>query len=155
MASHKNSKRFSDKVRQVADELKVEDELQKRITARILGAAAQISNNHEHLIDEVAEVSRDDIDRIEALQSSPVHSVRQLKLKFKTLSQAKAHFGVTARSWKSLVEKLNSEVSELMPEGDKRQEQGTTERLAQIEQRLEQLQVDVQTILGIVSKLIS
>jgi hypothetical protein len=52
-----------DRIRVIADQLKQETSLQIKATSRILGAAAQISENHDRLIDEVVELMEEDLEQ--------------------------------------------------------------------------------------------
>ncbi|MBW4541728.1 MAG: hypothetical protein KME43_21665 [Myxacorys chilensis ATA2-1-KO14] len=96
-----------DRIRSIADQLKQETDLQIKVTSRILGAAAQISENHDRLIDEVVEMVEEDFEQPPQVQGVNVFTIEQLKHQFKTLNQAKAHFDVKASNWASLVNKLN------------------------------------------------
>ncbi len=92
-----------EKIRQIADQLKQETSIQIHATAQILGAAAQISVNHDRLIDEVVEMVEEDLSK----ETEGSVSVQNLKQQFKTFAQAKAHYGLKARSWVDLVNQLN------------------------------------------------
>jgi hypothetical protein len=52
-----------EQIRQIADRLKQETSVQVHATAQILGAAAQISVNHDRLIDEVVEMVEEDLSK--------------------------------------------------------------------------------------------
>jgi arginine decarboxylase len=92
-----------EQIRQIADQLKQETSIQIHATAQILGAAAQISVNHDRLIDEVVEMVEEDLSK----ETDPPVSAQNLKQQFKTFTQAKAHYGLKARSWVDLVNQLN------------------------------------------------
>jgi arginine decarboxylase len=92
-----------EQIRQIADRLKQETSIQIHATAQILGAAAQISVNHDRLIDEVVEMVEEDLSK----EIEPPVSVQNLKQQFKTFAKAKAHYGLKARSWVDLVNQLN------------------------------------------------
>jgi arginine decarboxylase len=94
---------IGEKIRQIADRLKQETSIQIHATAQILGAAAQISVNHDRLIDEVVEMVEEDLSK----ETEPPISVQNLKQQFKTFAKAKAHYGLKARSWVDLVNQLN------------------------------------------------
>jgi hypothetical protein len=47
---------LGDRIRGIANQLRQENDVQIKATSRILGAAAQIAQNHDHLIDEVVEM---------------------------------------------------------------------------------------------------
>ena len=96
-----NQLNLGDRIRGIADQLKQETHVQIKATSRILGAAAQISENHDRLIHEVSDMVQEDLDQVSALmpvELIPVElvEVEQLKQRFKTLAQAKTHFKVTA-----------------------------------------------------------
>ena len=161
-AKPSRKKRFSDSIRQTIDDLQAEDQLQTRITSRILGAAAQISDNHERLIEQVAEVARDDLEKMEAL-SAQRHTPEGLKQEFQTLNCAKAHFEIKARSWSALAKKLNgtndarqSPAQHSAKAEGKRAERETelSERLARLEEKLEKMQADLSLVLQLLSTLI-
>ncbi len=88
---------LGDCLREVADRLTAEREIQIKATARILGAAAQIAQNHDRLISEVSEMVQEDL---------AVWEVERLKREFGTLKAACAHFGKTARRWQDLAAQL-------------------------------------------------
>jgi arginine decarboxylase len=92
-----------EQIRQIADRLKQETSIQIYATAHILGAAAQISVNHDRLIDEVVEMVEEDLSK----ETEPPVSAQSLKQQFKTFAQAKARYGLKARSWVDLVNQLH------------------------------------------------
>jgi hypothetical protein len=94
-----------DEIRKIANRLQEEQISQIKATSQILGAAAQISKNHDQLIDEVVQVIEEDL-----IQSSrkDVWTIEILKKKFRTLREAKLYFGLKARSWENLVQSLNT-----------------------------------------------
>ncbi|BAZ42129.1 hypothetical protein NIES4101_80970 [Calothrix sp. NIES-4101] len=123
-AENKGKTKLGDKIRNIADRLKQETEVQIKATSRILGAAAQISDNHEKLIHEVVEMVEEDIERQQQMYQKNVdqdiyqdiYTVDILKKKFKTLREAKEKLQVKAASWESLVNKLNvSSSPKLLP----------------------------------------
>ena len=59
--------RLGDRMRAIAQELRQETEAQKQYTARMLGAAAQLAQNQDNLIDEVVDMVNEDLDQPEAL----------------------------------------------------------------------------------------
>lgn len=103
--------KLGDTIRNIADRLKQETEIQKKATSRILGAAAQISANHEQLIDEVVEMVREDLEQTQTSKSH-TYTVEILKQQFKTLREAKDNFKLKATSWESLANKLNETYSQ-------------------------------------------
>jgi hypothetical protein len=116
-ADNKSKNKLGDKIRNIADRLKQETEVQIKVTSRILGAAAQISENHDKLIDEVVEMVEEDIDRQTQTVQKDIYTVDILKQQFKTLREAKERFKLKATSWESLVNKLNdSFYQKLLPE---------------------------------------
>ena len=57
ISSNQRKEKLGDRVRKIADQLKQETELQIKATSRILGAAAQIAENHDQLITEVTNLT--------------------------------------------------------------------------------------------------
>lgn len=124
-SASKSSGSLGGKIRDIADRLKQETEVQKKATARILSAAAQISQNHEQLINEVVEMVEEDLERqsqrsqivsagISSINTdidTEIYTVEKLKKQFKTLRAAKEKFNIHANSWGALVKQLNSLVS--------------------------------------------
>ncbi|PLZ95451.1 hypothetical protein CI594_14765, partial [Fischerella thermalis CCMEE 5196] len=55
--------KLGDQIRNIANRLKQETEVQIKATSRILGAAAQISENHERLINEVVDMVEEDLNQ--------------------------------------------------------------------------------------------
>jgi hypothetical protein len=100
----RQQKLLGDKIRKVADQLQKEKNLQIKSTSRILGAAAQISENYDRLIDEVVQMVEEDLTQKSKIET---YSVEILKKKFGTLGEAKAHFKLKANSWKNLAKKLD------------------------------------------------
>jgi hypothetical protein len=100
--------KLGDQVRTIADRLKQETEVQIKATARILGAAAQISENHDRLIDEVVDMVEEDLNLKQSVFPKHIYTVDILKQQYKTLRDAKAHFNLKASSWETLVNKLNA-----------------------------------------------
>lgn len=102
---------LGDRMRNIASQLRQEDDVQIKATSRILGAAAQLAENHDRLIDEVVEMVEEDLDRTLQPSSPEPYTVELLQQQFESLKQAKAHFSLKARSWAALVEKLNKQSS--------------------------------------------
>lgn len=100
--------KLGDRVRTIADRLKQETEVQIKATSRILGAAAQIVENHDRLIDEVVDMVEEDIDQGTHAQPTNIYTVDLFKQQFKTLREAKARFGIKASSWVEFVHKVNN-----------------------------------------------
>jgi hypothetical protein len=107
-AENKSKTKLGDKIRNIADRLKQETEVQIKATSRILGAAAQISENHDRLINEVVEMVEEDLDKQNQTYQKDIYTVEILKQQFKTLREAKERFKLKATSWESLVNKLNN-----------------------------------------------
>ncbi|MEB3273874.1 MAG: hypothetical protein VKJ85_08835 [Prochlorothrix sp.] len=154
-AGFQPSRKFGDQARQIADRLRAETELQVRLTARILGAAAQIADNHDRLIDEVVEMVEEELDqREEQAPTTPV-TEQQLKQRFKTLKAAKAHFGIKAASWAILAEKVNQSrisSSSLQPTPSEVTNQ-TPDRLLMLEQEVKALHTKVDRLIALVVEL--
>ncbi|WP_017655101.1 hypothetical protein [Fortiea contorta] len=99
--------KLGDQIRNIADRLKQETDVQIKATSRILGAAAQISENYDKLLDEVVDMVEEDLNQQLQISQKHYYTVDILKQKFKTLREAKNHFQLKANSWESLVTKLN------------------------------------------------
>ncbi|MBN3962470.1 hypothetical protein [Nostoc sp. NMS8] len=100
--------RLGDQIRNIADRLKQETDVQIQATSRILGAAAQIAENHDRLIHEVVDMVESDLNAEKQVNQKHIYTVDILKQQFKTLRNAKAHFNLKVSSWESLVNKLNA-----------------------------------------------
>lgn len=98
---------LGDRLRSIAAELRQETDTQIKATSRMLGAAAQIAQNHDQLIGEVVEMVEEDLSRRDQSEAPTTYQVLGLKQEFKTLKAAKAHFGIKANSWDALATKLN------------------------------------------------
>ncbi|MEH2242758.1 hypothetical protein [Nostoc sp.] len=105
--------RLGDQIRNIADRLKQETDVQIKATSRILGAAAQIAENHDRLISEVVDMVESDLNVDKQVSQKHIYTVDILKQQFKTLRDAKAHFNLKVNSWESLVNKLNVESSQI------------------------------------------
>ncbi|WP_138503421.1 hypothetical protein [Nostoc sp. PA-18-2419] len=109
--------KFGEQIRNIADRLKQETEVQIKATSRILGAAAQISENHERLINEVVDMVEEDLNQKTKTYQKDIYTVEILKKQFKTLREAKDHLKLKATSWESLANKLNEPFyQKLIPE---------------------------------------
>ncbi|MEH1802574.1 MAG: hypothetical protein V7L13_26130 [Nostoc sp.] len=104
----KGKARLGDQIRSIADRLKQETDVQIQATSRILGAAAQIAENHDRLINEVVDMVESDLNAEKQVSNKYTYTVDILKQQFKTLRDAKAHFNLKVTSWESLVNKLNA-----------------------------------------------
>lgn len=135
IARTQRKQKLGDRVRTIADSLKQETEVQIKATSRILGAAAQIAENHDRLIDEVVDMVEEDIDRQTHARKTNIYTVNLLKQQFKTLSEAKDRCGIKARSWVELVSKLNNLSISNWSSG-KQSQTSVTDRLDIIESEL-------------------
>ncbi|MES1024006.1 hypothetical protein ABN584_14040 [Gloeocapsa sp. BRSZ] len=149
-AQTRQKPKLGDRVRSIADQLKQETELQIKATARILGAAAQIAENHDQLIDEVFDMVEEDIEQNQA--KPPIYTTNSLKQQFKTLRDAKTHFGLKAHSWVELVNKLNSSSPPSRVSGDPFN--SISERLNAIESELRMMRVEISQILSLLKQLV-
>ena len=131
-----NQMHLGDRIRGIADQLRQETHIQIKATSRILGAAAQISENHDRLINEVSDMVQGDLDQASALMSMEPITTEQLKQRFKTLAQAKAYFNVKAGSWMALTEKVNAKTEQPLPSLEK----------SSVSQRLEAIDIDLKTL---------
>ncbi|PMB20045.1 hypothetical protein CEN45_17785 [Fischerella thermalis CCMEE 5198] len=104
--------KLGDQIRNIANRLKQETEVQIKATSRILGAAAQISENHERLINEVVDMVEEDLNQQTQMYQKDIYTVDILKQQFQTLREAKDHFQLKATSWESLANKLNDSSSQ-------------------------------------------
>ncbi|MEH2277294.1 MAG: hypothetical protein V7K40_21530 [Nostoc sp.] len=100
--------RLGDQIRSIADRLKQETDVQIKTTSRILGAAAQIAENHDRLISEVVDMVELDLNVEKQVSQKHIYTIDIIKQQFKTLRDAKAHFNLKVSSWESLVNKLNA-----------------------------------------------
>jgi gas vesicle protein len=100
--------KLGEQIRNIADKLKQETEVQIKATSRILGAAAQISENHERLINEVVDMVEEDLNQQTRTYQKEIYTVNILKQQFKTLREAKDNFQLKTNSWESLANKLNN-----------------------------------------------
>ncbi|MEA5502239.1 hypothetical protein VB735_03770 [Halotia wernerae UHCC 0503] len=104
--------KLGEQIRNIADRLKQENEVQIKATSRILGAAAQISENHDRLINEVVDMVEEDLNKQTQTYRKDIYTVEILKQQFKTLREAKDHFKLKATSWEYLAKKLNDSSSQ-------------------------------------------
>lgn len=144
---------ISAQIRSIADQLKQETNLQIKATSQILGAAAQIAENHDQLIDEVVDMVGQDLDRQAPTQQSKVYSlytVKTLKQQFGTLGNAKTHFGLKAASWTALADKLNNTPVET----HKQSQDSISQRIEGIEQELKVMQADIKQVLSLLAELL-
>ena len=104
----KGKARLGDQIRSIADRLKQETDVQIQATSRILGAAAQIAENHDQLINEVVDMVESDLNVEKQVSQKHIYNIDILKQQFQTLRDAKIHFKLKVSSWESLVNKLNA-----------------------------------------------
>lgn len=141
--------KLGDHVRSIADQLKHESEVQIKATSRILGAAAQIAENHDRLINEVVDLVEEDLDQQTQAQQANIYTVNLLKQQFKTLREAKAHFGLKASSWAELTNKLNT-----LSASGLRTNISIPERFTAIESELKIMRGDLDQILSLLKQLL-
>lgn len=91
--------------------LKTETEVQKKATARILGAAAQMSQNQEKLIDEVVDMVEDDLKKQKRIKGSRKRRTDSLS----TIADYLA-LHADARTRKSRKQRRRKKISEVMRE---------------------------------------
>lgn len=137
---------LGERIRNIADQLKHEGTIQIKATSRILGAAAQISENHDRLINEVVEMAEEDLDQ-QVAQPSGAHTVEQLKQQFKTLNSAKTHFGLKVSSWAALTAKLNEQSGSLKQLSNNDPKDSVHRRLEAIEREIKLTRSDMEQAL--------
>jgi hypothetical protein len=140
-------------VRQIADQLKQESSLQIKATSHILGAAAQIAENHDRLISEVVDMIEEDLDNQAPVNQTHTFTVDILKQQFRTLSEAKCHFGLKANSWATLANKLNNP-SVRNPISTDCSKTSVTKRFDAIENEIRIMRAEVSQILFLLKRLI-
>jgi len=136
---------LGDRIRNVANQLRQESDVQIKATSRILSAAAKIAENHDHLIDEVVEMVEEDLDQQAQAPKPEPHTVEQLKKQFGKLSDAKAHFGIKATSWAALVSKLNEQSN---PSDPTTSQPSSSFSQDSVLQRLDAIEHEIQTMRG-------
>jgi hypothetical protein len=154
--SASQSTTLGDRLRGIAEELRQETDMQIKATSRILGAAAQMAQNHDRLIGEVVDMVEEDLDPREQSEVLAPDDVSDLKKKFKTLKVAKAHFGIKANSWEVLITKLNerngisvhSETGILNPAQNE-----VLKRLSAIEQDMKSLQGSIEQVVELLREI--
>lgn len=143
---------LGDKIRKIVGQLREETDLQVKLTSRILGAAAQIAENHDRLIDEVVDMVEEDIEQKNDVEPLNTYTTENLKQRFKTLAAAKSFFGLKSKSWAALVEKINeSAIKNQVPAEQVRT--SIPERLDIIEQEIKAVRGDVGQILVLLQQL--
>ncbi len=141
-----NKRSLGDRIRGIADELKQESNVQIKATSRILGAAAQMSENHDRLIHEVSDMVQEDLDRASKLEVIEIITIEQLKREFKSLTQAKQHFNLKAASWAALTDKLNERTAVVPSIPDPF---SISQRLDSIEFELKELRDDLSQVTNV------
>jgi len=134
-----------EQIRQIADRLKQETSVQVHATAKILGAAAQISTHHDRLIDEVVEMVEEDL----KIKQKPLFSVEILKQQFKTFHEAKFFYKLKARSWIDLANQLNCSDTPGPRSVNNAKEDAITQRLSAIEEELKRIQLQLRQIFSL------
>ena len=149
---------LGDRLRGIAQELRQETDTQIKVTSRILGAAAQMAQNHDRLIDEVVEMVEEDLERTEPGEGQAPYDVASLQQEFKTLKAAKAHFGVKANGWEALAAKLNEANGNSASHGSgtpKTTHSEVLERLDAIEREMMSLRSSMEQMLGLLQKVVN
>lgn len=144
---------MGDQIRSIADQLKQETNLQIKVTSKILGAAAQIAENHDQLIDEVINMVEQDLDQQAPAHQSKAYTVKTLKQQFGTLGNAKSHFGLKSSSWAALASKLNNDNAPVK-KLDEQPQNFMLQRLEGIEQELKVMQADMKQVLYLMTELL-
>lgn len=144
---------LGDQARRIADQLKQETGLQIKATSRILGAAAQIAENHDRLIHEVVDMVEEDLDQQTQVYQTNTYTAETLKQQFRTLGEAKAHFGLKASSWAALVSNLNDLPIQRLTPAD-HSGASVPERLNAIEGELKGMRAEISQILFLLKQLL-
>lgn len=150
----KSTETLGEKLRKIADQLKEESDLQIRVTSRILGASAQIAENQDRLIDEVADMIEEDLHLKNNEHLINTYTVESLKKQFRTLVEATSHFGLKTNKWADLVSKLNNS-SEQNETSAKHIKTSTPDRLETIENEIRILRTQTSQILVLLQRLIA
>jgi FMN phosphatase YigB (HAD superfamily) len=147
---------LGDRLRNIAETLRQETDTQIKATSRILGAAAQMAQNHDQLIGEVVEMVEEDLHQRKQSQTPATYEVPDLQKEFKTLKAAKSRFGIKANSWDSLATKLNEangvSISNETPIPPSNPSQ-VLERLDRIELEIRALQGSMEQVLGLLQEM--
>jgi hypothetical protein len=144
---------LGEQVRRIADQFQQETDLQIKATSRILGAAAQISENHDRLIRKVVDMVEEDLDNETRIYQTKTFTIGILKQQFRTLSEAKSHFGLKASSWATLANKLNNP-SVQNPISTDCSKTSVTKRLNAIEDEIRIMRTEISQILFLLKQLI-
>ena len=161
MSSDPNSApKLGDRLRDVARQLRQEEQVQIQATSRILGAAAQLAQNNDRLVEEVVEMVTEDLSQAPPPER---YTAANLEQQFDSFKAAKEHFGLKAGGWKNLAEKLNAlppeptETSAPLPAQPIQQnspQPSTNPRLTAIEQELRAMRTDLNRLLQLVEQLV-
>lgn len=146
---------LGEQIRTIADQLKQETKIQIKATSHILGAAAQIAENHDQLIDEVTDIMNEDLEK-QSSSKTVVYTVENLKKQYKTLRNAKAYFGMKANSWKLLASKLNSQYFSKSIQNDEI-ESSTLEistRLINLENEVKNMRLEINNIISLLEQIL-
>lgn len=148
--------KLGDRLRNIAQQLRSEDQIQIQATSRILSAAAKLAENQDRLIDEVVDMVETDL----ANASTGQHcNVEDLKASFKTLAKAKAHFQLKANTWAGLADKINqqnlwrSSPSPAIAPSSSPPESDLMVRMERFEQELRQMREEMGQMLQILQEI--
>jgi hypothetical protein len=147
----RSKRTLGDQVRSIANQIQQETDRQIKATSRILGAAAQISENHDRLIREVVDMVEEDLDNQTHQAQTKPFTVDALKQQFRTLGDAKSHFGLKASSWVMLTNKLNHPSGNNPIASDS--SQTITKRLDIIDDELKALRFEVSQVVILLKQL--
>lgn len=157
--------RLGDRIRNITRQLRQEEDVQIKATSRILGAAAQLAQNHDRLIDEVVEMVEEDLDQAAEPSLLQPYTVEQLQQQFEKFDDAKAHFNLKARSWVALVDKLNSQIPSSAASGSSTAKPSSSAKTPKrtnpknkaqdlIPQRLEGIEQELQIMRGDINRVV-
>ncbi|MGB3310240.1 MAG: hypothetical protein WA939_09025 [Nodosilinea sp.] len=150
---------LGDRLRGIAEELRQETDTQIKATSRILGAAAQMAQNHDQLIGEVVEMVEEDLSQEQGQRKAlATYNASGLKQEFKTLKAAKAHFGVKANGWDALATKLNEANGITASHGTgilNTPRSEVLERLDAIEREMMSLRGSMEQVLGLLQEMVN
>ena len=160
MLSAAQKSTLGDRIRNIAQQLRQEGDIQIKATSRILGAAAKLAENHDRLIDEVVDMVEEDLTPPTQVSQATAYTVEHLQQQFKTFKAAKDHFGIKARSWDALVKKLNEpvQVSQQVasPPSAPASHQAPvsmTQRLDKVERAVQAMRVELDQVLQLLETL--
>lgn len=156
MSQSSQKSTLGDRIRNIANQLRQESDIQIKATSRILGAAAQMSENHEQLIDEVVAMVEADLTQYEHPKSIEIsvpktYTIEQLQHQFGSFKAAKTAFNLKAKSWDILVEKLNKTEATYPDQIAGSQARLIEERFQQIESEIQALKADLKQVISLLS----